>query len=131
MRLRTLLLLLSGAAFSGLVSAAETIVEFKGSDNKTTTEFTVKAPWVLDWRVNTDGDFDAVVQVVLEEARTGIYQGNVLTTKYPGNGVRLFKEGGRFQFRVDSLLATWTLKVQELTEEEAELYTPRSKSKFD
>jgi hypothetical protein len=51
--------------------------------------------------------------------------GQVLHTKRKGNGVRLFDQGGTYQFRVSGTLARWTLKVKELTPEEAEGYTPR------
>jgi len=50
----------------------------------------------------------------------------VLHTKYKGNGVKLFKEGGQYQLRISSTLARWTLKVQQLQPEEAELYTPKT-----
>ena len=81
--------------------------------------------------VSTDGDYEAAVDVSLESAPMGIHQGNVLKAKYPGNGVKLFNQGGRFQFRVNSLFADWTLRVEQLTPEEAAEYTPRSRSPLD
>ena len=65
------------------------------------------------------------LDVTLIEAKTGRHIGQVLHTKRKGNGVRLFEQGGTFQLRISGTLARWTLKVQELTPEEAELYTPR------
>ena len=107
------------------VTGAQVVRQFNGSDNRTTPEFTVEAPWILDWRL--DGDYDQLValDVTLIEAKTGRHIGQVLHTKRKGNGVRLFEQGGTFQFRVSGTLARWTLKVRELTPEEAELYTPR------
>ena len=107
------------------VAGAEFVRQFRGNDNRTTPEFTVEAPWILDWRL--DGDYDQLValDVTLIEARTGRHIGQVLHTKRKGNGVRLFDQGGTFQFRVSGTLARWTLKVQELSAEEAELYTPK------
>ena len=49
----------------------------------------------------------------------------MLHTKRKGNGVRLFRQGGTYQLRVSGSLARWTLKIMQLTPEEAELYTPR------
>jgi hypothetical protein len=49
----------------------------------------------------------------------------VLHTKAKGNGVRLFKQGGHYQLRISSTLARWRIKVEQLTTEEAELYSPR------
>lgn len=107
------------------VAGAEFVRQFRGSDNRTTPEFTVEAPWILDWRL--DGDYDQLValEVTLIEAKTGRHLGQVLHIKRKGNGVRLFEQGGTFQFRVSGTLARWTLKVQQLTPDEAELYTPR------
>ena len=107
------------------VVGAEFVRQFRGSDDRTTPEFTVEAPWILDWRL--EGDYDQLValDVTLIEANTGRHIGQVLHTKRKGNGVRLFEQGGTFQFRVSGTLARWTLKVQQLSPEEAELYTPR------
>ena len=107
------------------VNGKQTVREFRGNDSRTTPEFTVEAPWILDWRL--DGDYDQLValDVTLIEADTGRHIGQVVHTKRKNNGVRLFEQGGTFQFRVSGSLARWTLKVEELTDEEAELYTPR------
>ena len=109
----------------GSVQGAQLVREFRGTDSSMTPAFTVEAPWVLDWRL--DGDYDQLValEVTLVEAKTGRHVGQVLHTKRKGNGVRLFKQGGTYQLRVSGSLARWTLKVQQLTPEEAELYTPR------
>ncbi len=84
-----------------------------------------KARWILDWRL--DGDYDSLIalDVTLINARDGSHVGRVLHTKYKGNGVQLFEEGGRYQLRVSSTLARWTFKIEQLTAEEAKEYTPR------
>ena len=109
----------------GSVQGAQLVREFRGTDSSTTLAFTVEAPWILDWRL--DGDYDQLValEVTLVDAKTGRHVGQVLHTKRKGNGVRLFKQGGTYQLRVSGSLARWTLKVQQLTPEEADLYTPR------
>ncbi len=109
----------------GSVQGAQLVREFRGTDSSTTPAFTVEAPWILDWRL--DGDYDQLValEVTLVDAKTGRHVGQVLHTKRKGNGVRLFKQGGTYQLRVSGSLARWTLKVQQLTPEEADLYTPR------
>ncbi len=113
------------ALLVGTTHGAQLVREFRGTDNSTTPAFTVQAPWVLDWRL--DGDYDQLValEVTLVEAKTGRHVGQVVHTKRKGNGVRLFKQGGTYQLRVSGSLARWTLKIQQLTPEEAELYTPR------
>ena len=113
------------ALLASSVQGAQLVREFRGSNDRTTPEFTVEAPWVLDWRL--DGDYDQLValEVTLVEAKTGRHVGQVLHTKRKGNGVRMFRQGGTYQLRVTGSLARWTLKIQQLTPEEAELYTPR------
>ena len=107
------------------VQGAQLVREFRGTNNSMTPAFTVVAPWLMDWRL--DGDFDQLValEVTLVEAKTGRHVGQVLHTKRKGNGVRLFRQGGTYQLRVSGSLARWTFKIQQLTPEEAELYTPR------
>ena len=106
-------------------SAADRVAEFRGTGNTTTAIFRVESPWVLDWRL--DGDFDELValDITLLEAKSGKHVGRVLHTKRKGNGVKLFKSSGLYQLRISSSLARWTVKIDQLTREEAELYTPR------
>ena len=114
---------LAAIAIATTAGARQLVKEFRGTGNTTTAAFQVEGPWILDWRL--DGDFDTLValDVTLIDARNGRHIGRVLHTKYKGNGVQLFEEGGRYQLRISSTLARWTFKVEELTPEEAELYT--------
>lgn len=106
--------------------AADRVREFRGTGNTTTAIFQVQSPWLLDWRL--DGDFDELValDVTLVEANSGKHVGRVLHTKRKGNGVKLFNSSGRYQLRISSSLARWTIKIDQLTPEEAELYTPKN-----
>lgn len=106
-------------------SAADRVQEFRGTGNTTTAIFRVESPWLLDWRL--DGDFDELValDITLVEANSGRHIGRVLHTKRKGNGVKLFNSGGRYQLRISSSLARWTIKIDQLTPEEAELYMPK------
>ena len=117
----TLMILLAAP----LAGAEELVREFTGNKNATTPEFSVEGPWLLDWRL--DGDYNAMValDITLVEARGGRHMGQVLHTKRKGNGLKLFQEGGRYQLRVSSTLARWRIKIIQITEEDAELYTPR------
>ena len=109
--------------------ASDVVKEFSGTGNMVTSVFTVESPWILDWRLN--GDYEALIalDITLVEARTGKHVGRVLHTKYRGNGVKLFDEGGTYQLRVSATLARWNIKIEQLTDEEAELYTPRGQRK--
>ena len=106
--------------------AADTVREFRGTGNTTTAVFTVESPWLLDWRL--DGDYAQLValDITLVEAPSGRHVGRVLHTKRRGNGVYLFEKAGRYQLRISSTLARWTVKIQQLQPEEAEGYTPRN-----
>lgn len=106
-------------------SSRELIMEFKGSGSKATAAFEVKAPWIVDWRVYGDYPGQMAVNVELVSSPLGEYLGKIVTTKYVDNGVRLFHEGGRYRFQVNATLADWTLRVEQLTREEAEAYKPK------
>jgi hypothetical protein len=113
--------------FSSVVNSKELIREFNGSESKTTADFEVEAPWIVDWRTNGDYPGQMAVEVGLINAATGQYEGKVTTTKYVNNGVKLFTESGVYRFQIDSTLARWTLRVEELTRQEAETYLPKEK----
>ena len=74
-----------------------------------------------------EGSGMLAVDVSLEEAGTSVHQGSVLKTKWAGNGVRLFDQGGRYYFRVNATMANWHLKVEQLRPDEVELYTPKER----
>ena len=105
----------------------ELIKEFKGSESRTTAEFEIEAPWIADWRVTGDYPGQMAVEVNLVSAISGEYLGKIAMTKYVTNGVKLFHEGGRYRFQVTSTLASWTLRVEKLTRQEAETYKPKEK----
>ena len=115
-----LLLLAMGTAVAG-----ERIKEFSGTGNTTTPIFRVDSPWLLDWRLSGDYDQLVALDITLIEARTGRHVGRVLHTKRKGNGVKLFRSAGMYQLRISSTLARWTIKIDQLTDEEAAEYTPR------
>ncbi len=116
-----LLLILAGVS----ASAEELVAEFKGNGNRTTAEFKVQGPWILDWRINSDYTRMLAFDLDLVDGRTGVLKGNVLRTKNLGNGVRLFNQSGSYRFRINGSFIDWHLKVKELTPAEAELYTPK------
>ncbi len=100
--------------------------EFRGDKNTTTAEFRVDGPWLLDWRLDADYEQLVALDIELIEARTGKHMGRVLHTKYRGNGLKLFEEGGVYRLRVSSTLARWRIKIEQITPEEVEMYTPRN-----
>jgi len=126
------LIITCAALFSAAVvlcaQAEELVREFSGSRSTETAEFDVKAPWLVDWRVNSDFPDAMGIAVTLAYGTTGYHFGKVFKTKSPGNGLRLIEEGGRFKFKVDSAITHWTLKVIQLTPEEASRYVPKGKN---
>jgi hypothetical protein len=105
-------------------SAAELVREFSGSGNTTT-----ESPWIMDWRLDADYDQLVALDITLVEAKTGRHIGRVLHTKNKGNGVKLFYEAGNYQLRISSTLARWRIKIEQLTEEEAQRYVPKRQKK--
>ena len=126
-RFLIIFVVLAATCFSSAASSKELIVEFKGSSSKSTASFEVEAPWIVDWRVSGDYPGQMAVNVNLATAPLGEHVGKIMTTKYVDNGVKLFTEGGKFMFKVDSSLANWTLRVEQLTREEAKTYKPKEK----
>ncbi len=119
-------LLLSSAA-----QAKELVTTFRGADNETTGSFEVQGPWIPDWWVNSDFPTGFLIEIHLVDANTGFHHARVLKTRQPGNGVKLFHEGGRFKFRISSSLARWNLRVEEITKDEVALYKPVKEEKKD
>ena len=119
--------LMAFCCFLSPAQGKELVSEFKGSDNKTTADFEVVAPWILDWRVTGDYPGSMAVQVDLVDAQSGEYIGKVFSTKWVTDGVRLFNEGGRYRLQVISSLANWTLRIEQLSKQEAGTYIPKEK----
>ena len=117
------LLLLSLPAF-----AEQLVREFSGSRTMQTAEFEVKAPWLIDWRGNSEYEESMGLAIVLLNEPSQTHAGTVLKTKYRGNGLRMMEQGGRFSLKIDAVLADWTVKIIQLTPEEAEAYTPKDDS---
>lgn len=108
------------------VAQSQTLVaEFQGSDNTTTTEFEVQGPWILNWRVTGNYTGSVGFELMLLDGKTRMHKGVILRTRRTGNGVKLFNESGTFRFRISAGLANYHLKVEEISEEDAKLYTPR------
>jgi len=108
--------------------AADRVAEFRGSGNEMTAVFRVESPWILDWRL--DGDYDQMIalDITLVEAKDSRHVGRVVYTKRKGNGVKLFRTSGLYQLRISSTLARWTVRIDQLTPEEAEMYTPKARN---
>ena len=111
--------------FSASATGLGVVREFQGSASITTPEFEARAPWIIDWRVNGEYSQALGFEITLIDARTGLHLGQALKTKQRGNGVRLFDTSGRYRLRIISSLANWRIKVEELSREDAKLYTPR------
>lgn len=112
-------------AMAGTVAKAEQeLVVFKGTGAKLTPEFEVKGPWLLDW--SAGGTMSSVlgIEIALLEGDLLQHKGLVIATHRPGSGTKLFTEGGRYRFRVDSSFVEWRLRVSKITPEEAASMIP-------
>ena len=112
-------------AMINTAGAEELIAEYQGTGNQNTMAFEVEAPWILDWRINSDYNKMVSFDLDLVDGMTGVLEGNILRAKALGNGVRMFNTSGKYRFRINASFIRWHLKVIQLTPEEAELYTPR------
>lgn len=126
--LATLLLFVLAAPAA---DAKQLVREFTGSEDTMTAEFVVDGPWLLDWRLDADFDQLVALDISLIDAKTGRHLGRVLHTKRKGNGLKLFHEPGTYRLRISSTLARWRVKIEQITAEEVEQYTPRRQPGFD
>lgn len=124
---RVALILVLGAAGTNAQSQ-QLVAEFSGTENTTTREFEVQAPWIMNWRVTGNYTGSVGFELMLLDGKTRMHKGVILRLRRTGNGVKLFNESGTFRFRISSGLANWHLKVEEISEEDARLYTPRKGS---
>lgn len=120
---------LSLATIATTVDAGQLVREFKGTGNTITAEFSVESPWIIDWRLDSDYENKIALDMVLIDAVSGQFIGGVKSgtrnnVSSRSNGVRLFHMSGRYKLRISSSLARWTIKIEQLSKEEAELYTP-------
>ena len=112
--------------FTSFETRPESLVrEFSGSQSTTTSEFEVKAPWILDWRINSNYRENMGLEISLVDAKTGFMVGRIFKSKYAGNGVKLFNESGRYRLRISSSFTNWNFKVSQISPSEAELYSPK------
>lgn len=121
-KLHLVLWLLLAAPFA---QAERIVKEFSGSENTTTAIFVVESPWLLDWRLDADYENFVALEISLVEAHGGRHVGRVLRTQRKGNGIKLFRESGIYQLRISTTLARWRVKIIQISDEEAELYTSR------
>ena len=110
------------------VQGQQVVAEFSGNNNTTTREFEVQGPWILNWRITGSYTSSVGFELMLLDGKTRTHKGVILRTRRSGNGVKLFQESGTFRFRISSGLANYHLKVEEISEEDAKLYTPRKGS---
>ncbi|MEO0345101.1 MAG: hypothetical protein AAF229_02485 [Pseudomonadota bacterium] len=113
------------ALVAGSASAGEVIAKFSGSRGKTTVAFETDGPWLLEWRINSEYVRQSSFELNLINADTGLFDSRILQTKRLGNGLKLFRQEGRWRFEVSGNFTDWYLTVEQLTEAEAEQYTPR------
>lgn len=124
-RIRTFVACVSLCLLWSSATGLGVIREFQGTRSYTTAEFEVQAPWLLDWRVNGDYSNALGFEIDLMDGRTGLHAGQVLKTKRVGNGVKMFNTSGRYKLRINASLANYRIKIQEISKEDAEQYTPR------
>ena len=126
-RLLQLVALLAFGLVAANAQAQRVVAEYSGNSNTTTTEFEVQAPWILNWRVTGNYTDSVGFELMLLDGKTRMHKGVILRLRRTGNGVKLFNESGSFRFRISAGLAYYHLKVEEISEEDAKLYTPRKR----
>ena len=86
------LVLLALCCIGVSVQSQGVIVEFQGSNNTTTREFEVQAPWIMNWRVTGNYTNSVGFELMLLDGKTRVHKGVILRLRRTGNGVKLFNE---------------------------------------
>jgi len=98
-------------------AAAEApLVKFSGNDSGKTEEFGVKAPWLLDWQVESEFP-DLAATVIRLEGTSEQAGGIVAEVAGEGRGLKLFRESGRYRIDVAAQNAKWRIEITEIGEE--------------
>ncbi len=126
-RLLQLVALLAFGLVAANAQAQRVVAEYSGNSNTTTTEFEAQAPWILNWRVTGNYTGSLGFELMLLDGKTRMHKGVILRLRRTGNGVKLFNESGTFRFRISAGLANYHLKVEEISEEDTKLYTPKKR----
>ena len=79
--------------------------------------------------LSVGGPTPSMAQGLLEPSDDGVVFRSRILEREVSSGIPLVKTSGRYKLRISSSLARWTLKIEQLTEEEAELYTPRNSAR--
>jgi hypothetical protein len=108
------------ASLAASAGAGEIIATFEGSGDRTTRTFEVDGPWLLTWRVSSEYRMQTAFELTLLNGDTGLFESRVLKIRRTANGLKLFEERGKFQFRVNANFADWYLQIEQISEAEKE-----------
>jgi len=98
-------------------AAAETpAMKFSGSESQGTEDFTVKGPWLLDWRVEAEFPDLATTVIYLKDESDQTID-TVADFAGQGNGLKLFRQSGTFHIAVSVQNAKWSIEVNEISDE--------------
>lgn len=101
-------------------AGAENLVKtFTGSGPDTTPRFEVEGPWRVDWEAESEHPLLAAFYTNLYDAETSEYLGFITQLRGTGAGSKLIRESGEFRIGVSGSDVDWTLRIVELSEDEA------------
>ncbi len=100
------------------VAAAETdvpIAKFSGHNSEQTAEFDVKAPWLVDFEVNSEFP-DLATTVIRLEDDSDQTLGTAAAFRGTGRGLKLFRTSGRYRLDITSETTDWRIEISEISE---------------
>jgi len=104
-----------------VASGAENLVKtFTGSGPDTTPRFEVEGPWRVDWEAASEHPLLAAFYTNLYDAETSEYLGFITQLRGTGSGSKLIRDSGTFRIGISGSDVDWTLRIVELSREEAE-----------
>lgn len=95
----------SSMAPSAQAAKAESLARFKGSGDKTTTEFSAASNWQIAWVAKAGSGF--TVELL---DKNGVSRGEIVTGKKQAKGSTFVSEAGEFKLKVTAS-SPWTIEI--------------------
>ncbi|WP_405227087.1 hypothetical protein [Lentisalinibacter sediminis] len=118
--LLSLVIALLVVVFAVPAEAENLVKAFTGSGPDTTPRFEVEGPWRVDWEAGSEHPLLSAFYTNLYDAKTSEYLGFITQLRGTGAGSKLIRESGEFRIGISGNDVDWTIRIVELSKDEAE-----------
>lgn len=92
---------------------------FTGSGTGLTPEFEMDAPWLIDWRADSEFPRVTTIEFRLQDARSGQLLGIINQAEGSARGLKLLDDVGRFRVQVNAEDVSWKIDIMQVSGERA------------